>query len=579
MGLFRKKAKKGLASSADTAALAQRSLDFITEAVLVVDMRGMIKFANPAAAAMTGYGDAANVTGLDFQLVIHLENHQEVPIEPDQSTLFTAVRLNQALNTRDYVLVSAQSERRYSIDLACIPTGDERADRLITFRDITTELAEEREQAEFISTASHEMRTPVASIEGYLGLSLNPQTATIDDRARKYLEAAHAASQHLGRLFKDLLDVTKLDDSRANIHLIPVDAVEAVSYIANEQAEAMQAKNLRYTFGGTSKFLDKKHLSQKIYMAVDYDFLREIINNLVGNAIKYTPEGGEIKVNVKGEADKVLITVTDTGIGIPSDDLSHIFQKFYRVDSTQTREIGGTGLGLYLVKQRVEALGGRVWVESDFGHGSTFSVTLPRISESEYEKRRIAYGNEKMMRTPFVAPVVGNATLKVPAIGITRTATGKTGATIKPGGASLNAAGSQAVANSSSPASVAPSTAPNITMQASATTTPATPQASTTNVTTPAKPTISPMIKAHPISTPPALEEPAVEASTTATPEEPQIFASHARTLQPIGIPKPSPAPNTQPLTTPASAAPGASNIQPSAGPAATTPTSTINQQ
>lgn len=515
MGLFRKKAKTGGSGGADAAVLAQRSLDFIAEAVLVVNQQGMIKFANPAAAAMTGYGDASNVTGLDFQLVIHLETHQEVPVEPDQSTLFTAVRLNQALKTRDYVLVSAQSERRYSIDLVCIPTGDERADRIITFRDITTELTEEREQAEFISTASHEMRTPVASIEGYLGLSLNPQTATIDDRARKYLEAAHAASQHLGRLFKDLLDVTKLDDSRANIHLIPVDAVEAVAYIANEQAEAMQAKNIRYTFGGSGKFLDKKHLSQKIYMAVDYDFLREIVNNLVGNAIKYTPEGGEIKVNVKGEADKVLITVADTGIGIPADDIGHIFQKFYRVDSTQTREIGGTGLGLYLVKQRVEAMGGRVWVESDFGHGSIFSVTLPRISESEYEKRRIAYGNEKMVRTPFVAPVVGNATLKVPTLGITRTATGKTGATIKSSGTNLAAA-----SIAGSPNNLAETMAADTAL---------------------AKPTISPMIKAHPMSASATSGEAAAESAPATAPEEPQIFASRAKTLQPIGIPKPKP--------------------------------------
>lgn len=245
------------------AELAQRSLDFIAEAVMVVDERGMIKFANPAAAAMTGFGDASNVTGLDFQLVIHLENSQQVPIDPTESTLYTAIHINQAMNTRGYVLVSAQSERRIAIDLSCIPTGDQGADRIITFRDITKEITEEREQAEFISTASHEMRTPVASIEGYLGLALNPQTATIDERAHNYLEAAHAASQHLGRLFKDLLDVTKFDDSRAKAHLIPVDAPEAVAYIVNEQAEAIQQKHIRYTFGGSGKFLNKKHLSQK----------------------------------------------------------------------------------------------------------------------------------------------------------------------------------------------------------------------------------------------------------------------------------------------------------------------------
>lgn len=408
---------------ADTAELAQRSLDFITDGVMVIDRHLMVKYANPAAAAMTGYGEPGNVTGLDYSLVIHLETGQGVPVEPTQSELYTALSLNQRLTTRSYVIVAVQSEKRIAVDLACIPTGDATADRIVTFRDITRELEEEREQSEFISTASHEMRTPVASIEGYLGLALNPQTATIDERARKYLEAAHSSSQHLGRLFKDLLDVTKFDDSRAKANMIPVDAVEAVSYIVNEQAEAIQAKKIRYTFGGTGRFTDKKQLAQKVYMAIDYDFLREIVNNLVGNAIKYTPEGGEIRVQVKGDADKVLISVADNGIGIPSEDLGHIFQKFYRVDNRQTREIGGTGLGLYLVKERAEAMGGRVWAESDFGHGSTFYVSLPRISEGEYEQMRIAYGNEMAQRTGFVAPVVATVDVKLPTNELTATAT------------------------------------------------------------------------------------------------------------------------------------------------------------
>ena len=372
-----------------------------------MDERGMIRFANPAAATMTGYGTPDNITGLDYQLVIRLETSEEIPVELTQSLLYTALSTNQAMNTRQYLLVSAQSERRFAVALSCIPTGDSHSDRIITFRDITRELAEEKEQAEFISTASHEMRTPVASIEGYLGLALNPQTATIDERARQYLESAHSASQHLGHLFKDLLDVTRLDDSRERINLVPVDAVAAVQYIANERMKSMEDKHLKYSFGGAAPVLDKKRISQKVFMAVDYDFLHEIVDNLVGNAIKYTPDGGEIKVSVQGDGDKVLIDVKDTGIGIAPEDLGHVFQKFYRVDNSQTRQIGGTGLGLYLVKQRVEALGGRVWVESQFGKGSTFHVTLPRISESEYERMRIAQANAQMVRN-FSAPEAAN---------------------------------------------------------------------------------------------------------------------------------------------------------------------------
>ena len=121
--------------------------------------------------------------------------------------------------------------------------------------------------------------------------------------------------------------------------------------------------------------------------------MREIMGNLIDNAIKYTPEGGSVYVNVRGDGDRALINVTDTGMGISGDDLGHIFQKFYRADNSDTRTIGGTGLGLYLVKQRVEAMGGRVWAESAFGEGSTFFVFLPRITGEEYEKRMIAKNN------------------------------------------------------------------------------------------------------------------------------------------------------------------------------------------
>lgn len=412
MGLFSKKQKpiNPYAGTVDSAALAQRALDFIAEGVLLVDESGMIQFANPAAATMTGYGSPTMLTGLDYSLILRLENADGAPIEISQSDVYTALKTNQPLTTRDYLLISAQAEHRIAIALSIVPTGGAHDFKIITFRDITKELQEENEQAEFISTASHEMRTPVASIEGYLGLALNPQTATIDARAKQYLEAAHSASQHLGRLFKDLLDVTKLDDKRLKAHLVPVDAVETVQKLAETHEKEFLAKKLSYTFGTNEPAggFDKKHIEPKVYMAVDLDFLREIMDNLIGNAVKYTPEGGQIWVNARGDGDKVLINVTDTGIGISAEDAAHIFQKFYRVDNSQTRQIGGTGLGLYLVKQRVEALGGRVWLESAFGQGSTFFVSLPRLSASEYEKMTIAQANQQMVQQ-FSAPTQATA--------------------------------------------------------------------------------------------------------------------------------------------------------------------------
>ncbi|MBR2659344.1 ATP-binding protein [Candidatus Saccharibacteria bacterium] len=150
---------------------------------------------------------------------------------------------------------------------------------------------------------------------------------------------------------------------------------------------------------------EARRLAQIVYSFVDVNFMREILDNLIDNALKYTPAGGSVYVNVRGDGDRVLINVTDTGMGISAEDLGHIFQKFYRADNSDTRTIGGTGLGLYLVKQRTEAMGGRVWAESAFGEGSTFFVSLPRLTQDEYEKRMIAVRNQQMVEQAAQQPV------------------------------------------------------------------------------------------------------------------------------------------------------------------------------
>ena len=191
--------------------------------------------------------------------------------------------------------------------------------------------------------------------------------------------------------------------------------VSLVKDISDDYTERAREAKLDFTFGSNSSVAGGRQMDQVVYGFVDINFMREIMDNLIENALKYTPSGGSIYVNVRGDGDRVLINVTDTGIGISSDDLGHIFQKFYRADNSDTRTIGGTGLGLYLVKQRVEAMGGRVWAESAFGEGSTFYVSLPRITSDEYEKRMIVIRNQQMQTqmapvssTPPSAPAMPN---------------------------------------------------------------------------------------------------------------------------------------------------------------------------
>ena len=378
--------------------LANLVLNTIDSGVIIVLPTGVIEYINPAAVSLLGGQMAQNFLGAKLEDILKLENGQGVAIPAQNNLVFYAVNNGQNYTTREYFLINLQGQKK-PVAFKIITAHSPKNERIVTFYDITSELEAESEQTEFISTASHEMRTPVASIEGYLGLALNPKTATIDERAKKYLEEAHKSSQHLGKLFRDLLDVTKLDDKRIKAHLLPIEVTSTVRSIAEGQIPKMSEKNIHFTFGSSSSanMNGGRVINQEVFAAVDVDFLREIINNLIENAIKYTNNGGGIWVNVRGDGDRVLINVTDTGIGISPEDSKHVFQKFYRADNSETRTIGGTGLGLYIVKERVEAMSGSTWVESTFGEGSTFYVAFPRLTYEEYLRRKQIETNTQAM--------------------------------------------------------------------------------------------------------------------------------------------------------------------------------------
>jgi signal transduction histidine kinase len=220
------------------------------------------------------------------------------------------------------------------------------------------------------------MRTPVTAIQGYLGLLANPKTATLDDKARDYVTKAAAEATHLGNLFQDLLDTTKADDGRIIFHLQPLNTASLAATAVQDLAAKAASKNL------TLAMAETKGLQPIFLVSADPDRLLEVLHNLIDNAIKYTNSGG-ITVAVTGDESMVAISVRDTGIGIAPDDAPHIFQKFYRIDNSDTRTVGGTGLGLYLTAQLVEKMRGEIRVESEPGKGSNFIVTMPRLSEAD----------------------------------------------------------------------------------------------------------------------------------------------------------------------------------------------------
>lgn len=374
------RAYKNLASElSEVANKSEVVINAIGDGVIAIDSQGIIRLINPAAQSIIGWGKQ-DALALNYKSILQMINAKNEPIEASADPIQQALNINQQVRTN--VNMTTNSGKNIIVSLVVSPVGEVGSGVIIVFRDVTKEKAEEREQAEFISTASHEMRTPVASIEGYLGLALNPQTAQVDNRATDYISKAQAAAKHLGRLFQDLLDVSKADDGRISNNPKVVDIVTFTNDIVQGLTPKANDKGLKLTYKPMAGNVREKHITPVYYVNLDNDHIREVINNLVENAIKYTPKG-EVIVDISGSEDHVVISVKDSGIGIPAEDMAHLFQKFYRVDNKDTREIGGTGLGLYLCRRLAEIMEGRIWAESVYGSGSTFFVELPRVDSQE----------------------------------------------------------------------------------------------------------------------------------------------------------------------------------------------------
>ena len=367
-------------------------LDAVDDGVLAVDSKGNILAINPAAEQITGW-NGSDAAGLVFNSVLKITNNEGGEMIEISNPVNRVLRTGENFTTRD-LFIKTQSGKIVPIFLAVNSIDSQNSGVVVVFRDISKELKENREQAEFISTASHEMRTPVASIEGYIGLALNPATATIDARAKSYLQKAHENTKHLGQLFQDLLDITKAEDGRLKNEPVVLDAIEFSRNIWEGLKPKAEAKGLNYIFEPDHHKTGEKTLTPVFFIHADRDHLHEILNNLFENAIKYTPSG-MVSVNIAGDNNNVQISVKDSGIGIPAEDIPHLFQKFYRVDNSETREINGTGLGLFLSRKLTESIGGFLDVESEYKKGSTFTVKLPRITRENAEKLKAIEDTKK----------------------------------------------------------------------------------------------------------------------------------------------------------------------------------------
>lgn len=368
-------------------------INSIEDGVILIDTAKVIQLFNPAAANICGWA-SAEAAGLDILNVFTIIDAKSQPYS-EYNNPFMQVLRTGAIVRDNTGYIETRSKTVTAINLSVTPLVNQNGElegAVGIFRDVTKERTEEKARAEFISTASHEMRTPVAAIEGYLALAMNNKVCQIDSKAHDYLDKAHSSTEHLGKLFQDLLTSAKAEDGRLTSHPTAVEMSSFLTQLAEDLRFSAEKRGLgmEFVIGATNAMPGDAGGSQKVvsplyYVNADPDRMREVITNIFDNAVKYT-EKGKVRMSLTGDENIVQFSVADTGPGIPMEDLPHLFQKFYRVDSSATRTIGGTGLGLFICRKIVELYGGRIWAESVIDTGSTFFVNLPRLNAEQVKK-------------------------------------------------------------------------------------------------------------------------------------------------------------------------------------------------
>jgi two-component system phosphate regulon sensor histidine kinase PhoR len=342
---------------------AERVLTYVADAILLVDRTGIVRLWNPAAEGITGIpaGDLVGHPAHD-KIGGWREAVESVPVStsPDPGHLEVMVPIE-----------GANGERWVSISGVRFFGGT-----VYAFRDVTEVRQLEQLKADFIATASHELRTPLAAVYGAAQTLLRHDFA-LDEAGRvRFVSLIAEESDRLGRIVNEILLANQLDAGRVDLGTDAFDPAELVERVVD--AARVHAPP-RIT-------LERVVPTNVPLVTADRDKVRQVLVNLIENAIKYSPDGGRVEIGLEARGssspESVVFYVKDEGLGIPQEEQARIFEKFYRLDPQMTRGVGGTGLGLYICSELVSRMGGRIWVESQEGEGSTFLLELPAEAAS-----------------------------------------------------------------------------------------------------------------------------------------------------------------------------------------------------
>jgi len=333
----------------------------VAEGLIVLDAQGKVVMMNPAAEKIL---DTSRREKIGKSLLDNLKEEQFVSLATPKS----------GTDGREIELVSSGEETKKTIRASSAVIENENGKTIgmvSVLSDITKQKELDRLKANFVASVSHELRTPLVAIDKAIALILDEGAGAVSPAQKQFLTIAERNIKRLSTLINDLLDLSKLEAGKMDIKRRPssidkiIDEV-VISFHSWAQAKALNIKK-------------ESEASSIPEINIDPDRIIQVLNNLIGNAMKFTPANGQISIEAKIGNQEVAVSVADTGIGIAPENLAKVFNKFYQVGERVSTDMNGTGIGLSISKQIIELHGGKIWVESEKGSGTKFIFTLPLI--------------------------------------------------------------------------------------------------------------------------------------------------------------------------------------------------------
>ena len=334
-------------------------LSHMSDGVVATDRRGKVITINDMALSLLGISKEAaigqNILNLldiekDYTFRKILESTEELLIERNESNY----------GDNKIIRVEFSMIRRESGFISGL---------VAVMHDVTEQEQNERDRREFVSNVSHELRTPLTSMRSYIE-TLSEGAWQDQEMAPRFLKITLDETDRMIRMINDLLDLSRMDNDNLKLNIEMVNFNELVNFVLDRFDVIIANSEKKYR-------IVREFTQRPLFVEVDTDRMIQVIDNIMNNAIKYSPDGGKITVRLMETHNNVILSITDQGLGIPKKDISRIFERFYRVDKARARKQGGTGLGLAISKEVVKALGGTIWATSIENYGSTFYISLP----------------------------------------------------------------------------------------------------------------------------------------------------------------------------------------------------------